>query len=184
MRWGRSRAPNSPLLTKRIIQIYYEVVSAATIAKNDLWKSLYVQATSLLNTVSDRQFLLLYFIYLVSHSTQPPVIPDKPTPGQLEALLIWYRDNKMFQHDYGFPFKGTPDGLIKDLGRPTHLFIVQDDDYSKLSQEIQQSVLRSVLTPSLTTSRTQFNHPAKSICPLGLVRSFVLSFLNFISSFL
>lgn len=58
-----------------------------------------------------------------------------------------YRDTTLFQHYHGFSFSETPDGLIDELGRPSHLFIVEDDDFSKLSLEINQS-LSNVCVPS------------------------------------
>ncbi|KAF9450715.1 hypothetical protein P691DRAFT_788667 [Macrolepiota fuliginosa MF-IS2] len=110
------------------IGIYYQVTSAATISKKGLWRDLYTQATKLL--------------------IEPPPTPTDPPASSLEALLTQYRDNNLFETDHGFPFDGTPDGLIDDLGRPAHLFIIADDDFSKLNQEIERSIFSKVKLPA------------------------------------
>ncbi|KAF9450722.1 hypothetical protein P691DRAFT_773717 [Macrolepiota fuliginosa MF-IS2] len=116
------------LNTVYCIGIYYQVISAAAIAKKELWRKLYAQAAQLLPT--------------------PPPTPADPPASSLEALLIWYRDNKLFEADHGFPFNGTPDGLIDDLGRPAHLFLVADDDFSKLNQEVEQAIFSKIKLPA------------------------------------
>ncbi|KAF9442266.1 hypothetical protein P691DRAFT_779483 [Macrolepiota fuliginosa MF-IS2] len=106
---------------------YYQVKSAAWVAERKLWKSLYEDARDLL--------------------TSPPPEAEVPSKGDLEIVLTQYRDI-LFPRDHQFPFNGTPDNLVDDLGRPVHLFIIQDDDFSTLSQQVDQSIFSNLNLPS------------------------------------